>query len=101
MQIRPRTGVADSGHFDGFRAPLSSAPFRICLVIRNFLKATEDRSLADTAISTHAAILPDLPGKVYQFSTNPGHFSPANPHTPLIPLTALEAGGRKDQVPLP
>ena len=43
--------MADSGHFDGFRAPLSSAPFCICLVIRHFSKATEDRSPADTAIS--------------------------------------------------
>ena len=39
-----RIGVSDSGHFDGFRVPLSSAPFCICLVIRHFSKATEDRS---------------------------------------------------------
>ena len=45
----------------------------------------------------HAAILPGPTGKVNRFHTNSGHFSPANPHTPLIPLTPLEAGGRKDQ----
>ena len=101
MQIELRIGVADSGHFDGFRAPLSSAPFCICLVIRHFSKATEDRSPADTAISIHVAILPVPTGKVNRFHTNSGHFLPANPHTPLIPLTALEAGGRKDQAPLP
>ena len=39
-----RIGVVDSGHFDGFRVPLSSAPFCICLVIKNFQKETEDRS---------------------------------------------------------
>ena len=49
--IRPRTGVADSRHFDGFRVPLSSAPFCIRLVIRCFSKTAEDRSSADTAIS--------------------------------------------------
>ena len=58
-----RIGVSDSGHFDGFRVPLSSAPFCICLVIKNFQKATEDRSPADTGTQ--------------------------------------EAGGRKDQAPLP
>ena len=39
-----RIGVSDSGHFDGFRVPLSSALFCICFVIRHFSKATEDRS---------------------------------------------------------
>ena len=100
-QIGPRTGVADSGHFDGFRVPLSSAPFCIRLVIRHFSKATEDRSPAGTAIS-HPCGHPPVPtGKVNRFHTNSGHFLPANPHTPLIPLTPLEAGGRKDQAPLP
>ena len=42
---------------------------------------------------------PALSREVCQFSANPGHFLPANPHTPLIPLTALEAGGRKDLPP--
>ena len=42
-----RIGVVDSGHFDGFRVPLSSASFCICLVIKNFQKETEDRSPAD------------------------------------------------------
>ena len=73
-QIGPRTGVADSGHFDGFRVPLSSAPFRICLVIRDFSKATEDRSPAGTAIS-HPCGHPPVPtGKVNRFHTNSGHF---------------------------
>ena len=58
-----RIGVVDSGHFDGFRVSLSSAPFCICLVIKNFQKETEDRSPAD--------------------------------------IGTLEAGGRKDQAPLP
>ena len=89
MQIELRIGVADSGHFDGFRAPLSSALFYICLVIRYFSKTAEDRSSADTAISPHAAILPGPTGKVNRFHTNSGHFSPANPHSSLIPLTAL------------
>ena len=80
---------------------LSSALFYIRLVIRDFSKTAEDRSSADTAISIHVAILPVPTGKVYRFPTNSGHFLPANPHTPLIPLTALEAGGRKDQTPLP
>ena len=101
MQIELRIGVADSGHFDGFRAPLSSALSYIRLVIRCFSKTAEDRSSAETAISIHVAILPVPTGKVYRFPTNSGHFLPANPHTPLIPLTALEAGGRKDQTPLP
>ena len=48
--IRPRTGVADSRHFDGFRVPLSSAPFCIRLVIRCFSKTAEDRSSADTGV---------------------------------------------------
>ena len=59
MRIDPRIGVADSGHFDGFRLPL----FYIRLVIRHFSKTAEDRSSADTAM--------------------------------------LEAGGQKDQAPLP
>ena len=50
MRIDPRIGVADSGHFDGFRLPLSSAPFYICLVIRHFSKTAEDRSSADTGV---------------------------------------------------
>ena len=90
--------MADFGHFDGFQPPLSSALFYIRLVIRDFSKTAEDRSSADTAISIHVAILPVPTGKVYRFPTNSGHFLPANPHTPLIPLTALEAGGRKDQI---
>ena len=77
---------------------LSSALFYIRLVIRDFSKTAEDRSSADTAISIHVAILPVPTGKVYRFPTNSGHFLPANPLTPLIPLTALEAGGRKDQI---
>ena len=48
-QIGLRIGVADSGHFDGFRVPLSSALFCIHLVTRYFLKITEDRSMADMA----------------------------------------------------
>ena len=93
-QIGPRTGVADSGHFDGFRVPLSSAPFCICFVIRDFSKTTEASSLAGTAIS-HPCGHPPVPtGKVNRFPTNSGHFSPANPHnSPLIPLAALKAEG--------
>ena len=52
MQIGPRIGVADFGHFDGFRLPLSSALFCICLVIRHFSKTAEDRSSADTGVPT-------------------------------------------------
>ena len=63
MQIELRIGVADSGHFDGFRAPLSSALSYIRLVIRCFSKTAEDRSSAGTAISPHAAILQSPPGK--------------------------------------
>ena len=48
-------------------------------------------------VSTHAAILPSPPGKWTAFPRIPGTFHQANPHPPLIPLTALEAGGRKDQ----
>ena len=43
MRIGPRVGVADSGHFDGFRLPLSSALFYIRLVIRHFSKTAQDR----------------------------------------------------------
>ena len=43
MRTDPRIGVADSGHFDGFRLPLSSALFYIRLVIRHFSKTAEDR----------------------------------------------------------
>ena len=64
--------MADSGHFDGFQAPLSSALFRIRLVTKHFSKTKEDRSPAGTAISHHAAILPGHTGKVY----HSGHFSP-------------------------
>ena len=74
-QIGPRTGVADSGHFDGFRVPLSSAPFCFCLVIRHFSKATEDRSPAGTAISTPmrpSSLAP--PGKWTAFPRIPGTF---------------------------
>ena len=42
--------MVDSGHFDGFRTPLSSASFCIYLFITYFQKATEDRSPADTVI---------------------------------------------------
>ena len=55
--------MVDSGHFDGFRVPLSSAPFYIRLVVRHFSKATEDRSSADTDISPDTAILPGPTGK--------------------------------------
>ena len=102
MQIRPRTEVADSRHFDGFRVPLSSALLCIRLITKNFQEATEDRSIADRYYYLpHAAILPGPTGKVNRFLTNLGHFLPANPHSPLIPLAALKAGGRKDQAPLP
>ena len=43
MRIGPRIGVADFGHFDGFRLPLSSALFYIRLVIRYFSKTAQDR----------------------------------------------------------
>ena len=36
--------MTDFVHFDGFRAPLSSALFYIRLVIRYFSKTTEDRA---------------------------------------------------------
>ncbi len=55
--------MVDSGHFDGFRVPLSSAPFYIRLVVKHFSKATEDRSSADTDISPDTAILPGPTGK--------------------------------------
>ena len=97
----PRIGVAENRQNVRNQPPLSSALFYIRLVIRDFSKTAEDRSSADTAISPHAAILPGPTGKVNRFHTNSGHFLPANPHTPLIPLTPLEAGGRKDQAPLP
>ena len=55
--------MVDSGHFDGVRVPLSSAPFYIRLVVKHFSKATEDRSSADTDISPDTAILPGPTGK--------------------------------------
>ena len=83
----PRIGVAENHENVRNQPPLSSALFYIRLVIRHFLKR-QRTGLWQTHL-THAAILPDLPGKVYLFSANPGHCSPANPHSPLIPLTAL------------
>ena len=49
--IRPRTGVAENRQNVRNPPPLSSAPFCIRLVIRDFSKTAEDRSSADTAIS--------------------------------------------------
>ena len=56
--------MADSRHFDGFRAPLSSMSFCIRLVTRHFLKTTEDRSLTDTAISPGCHYAIQLKSKV-------------------------------------
>ena len=67
----PRIGVAENRQNVRNQPPLSSALFYIHLVIKNFQKATEDRSQAGTAISPHAAILPVPTGKV----NHPRHFS--------------------------
>ena len=48
--IRPRTGVAENRQNVRNPPPLSSAPFCIRLVIRDFSKTAEDRSSADTGV---------------------------------------------------
>ena len=71
--------MADSGHFDGFRAPLSSALFCIRLVTKHCSKITEDRSMADRHTDRHILLSPPMqpssrpfPGKCTAFLRIPG-----------------------------
>ena len=89
MQTGPRIGVADSGHFDGFRVPLSSASFCTHLIISYFQKLAETRSPA--AKNNRPAHL----STPFFRSTPPGPIFPASAVYSAAPHILLRLGNAK------